>query len=123
VCESFTLSRSLTLPGSLRASVARRRAHNFASLDRPERNCTLSPSPDHASSANYHFDLWQSQEFLQAVSDWDIDGLIIGGVELICYVLYAVLGAEERGFTYVVPRDVVSGMRSTEQVPNHALRA
>jgi nicotinamidase-related amidase len=70
----------------------------------------------------YRFDLWQSREFAQALSEWDIDGLIIGGVELICCVLYAVLGAEERGFTYVVAQDLVSGMRSSEQVANPAVR-
>lgn len=71
----------------------------------------------------YRFDLWQSQKFAQALADWDIDGLIIGGVELICCVLYAVLGAEERGFPYVIPMDLVSGVRSSEQVANRAVRA
>jgi len=70
----------------------------------------------------YRFDLWQSQEFAQALSDWDIEGLIIGGVELICCVLYAVLGAEERGYSYVVPRDLVSGMHSSERIANRAVR-
>jgi nicotinamidase-related amidase len=68
----------------------------------------------------HRFDIWQSQEFNDALSEWDIDGLIIGGVELICCVLYAVLGAEERGFQYVVPQDIVSGMRSSEAVANQA---
>ena len=68
------------------------------------------------------FDVWQSHEFMQVLSDWDIDGLIIGGVELACCVLYAVLGAEERGYAYVVPQDLVSGMRSSEQVANRAVR-
>jgi nicotinamidase-related amidase len=70
----------------------------------------------------YRYDIWQSQEFTQALSEWDIDGLIIGGVELICCVLYAMLGADERGFTYVVPQDLVSGMRSSEQVASRAVR-
>jgi nicotinamidase-related amidase len=70
----------------------------------------------------YRFDLWQSEEFVQALSDWDIGGLIIGGVELICCVLHAVLGAEERGYSYVVPLGLVSGMRSSEQVANRAVR-
>ena len=72
--------------------------------------------------SKYRFDVWQSQEFLRALADWDIDGLVIGGVELICCVLYAVLGAEERGFHYVVPQDLVSGMRSSERVANRAVR-
>lgn len=71
----------------------------------------------------YRFDVWHSPEFRQALSDWDINGLIIGGVELICCVLYAVLGAEENGYAYVVPQDLVSGMRSSEQVANRAVRA
>jgi nicotinamidase-related amidase len=71
----------------------------------------------------YRFDVWQSQDFMQALSDWGIDGLIIGGVELICCVLYAVLGAEERGYAYVVPQDMVSGMRSSEQAANRSVRA
>ncbi len=62
----------------------------------------------------------QAADFLTVLEDWDIDGLIIGGVELICCVLYAALGAEERGFHYVVPQDIVSGMRSSEQVANSA---
>jgi nicotinamidase-related amidase len=70
----------------------------------------------------YRYDIWQSPEFLAALADWDIDGLVIGGVELTCCVLYAVLGAEERGFHYVVPMDLVSGIRSSEPVANGAAR-
>ena len=36
------------------------------------------------------FDVWQSPEFLGVLAAWDIDGLVIGGVEL----RYATLGAE-----------------------------
>lgn len=70
----------------------------------------------------YRFDIWQSREFLDALAVWEIDGLIIGGVELVCCVLYAVLGAEERGFHYVVPQDLISGMRSSES-SNSAVRS
>ncbi len=83
----------------------------------------LEPVAESRVVRKYRFDIWQSEEFLRALSDWDIDGLIIGGVELICCVLYAILGAEERGFAYVVPLDLVSGMRSTEQTGNRAVRA
>ena len=55
------------------------------------------------------FDVWQSPEFLGVLAEWDIDGLVVGGVEPQCGVLYATLGAEERGFHYVVASDLVSG--------------
>lgn len=45
-----------------------------------------------------------------------IQGFVITGVELRCCVLYAVLGAEERGFRYVVPQDLVSGQDHDEAV-------
>lgn len=70
----------------------------------------------------YRFDVWQSSEFRSALEDWDIDGLVIGGVELQCCVLYAVLGAEERGYHYVVPQDLVSGIDACEQTSNRAVR-
>jgi len=82
----------------------------------------IEPVPGSRVVSKYRFDIWQSQEFLRALADWDIDGLVIGGVELVCCVLYAVLGAEERGFHYVVPQDLVSGMRSSERVANRAVR-
>jgi len=70
----------------------------------------------------HRFDIWQSAEFLDALADWDIDGLVIGGVELQCCVLYAVLGAEERGFHYVVPQDLVSGIDRCETTSNPVVR-
>ncbi len=82
----------------------------------------IEPVPGSRVVRKYRYDIWQSQEFLEVLSDWGIDGLIIGGVELTCCVLYAVLGAQERGFHYVVPIDLVSGMRSSEQAGNSAVR-
>ena len=82
----------------------------------------IEPVAGSLTVRKYRFDVWQSQEFTRALSGWDIDGLIIAGVELICCVLYAVLGAEERGYTYVVPADLVSGMLSSEQPANQAVR-
>ncbi|WP_433372188.1 cysteine hydrolase family protein [Actinoplanes sp. CA-142083] len=70
----------------------------------------------------HRFDIWQSQQFLDVLADWDIDGLVIGGVELQCCVLHAVLGAEERGFHYVVPQDLVSGIDRCETTSNRAVR-
>lgn len=68
------------------------------------------------------FDIWQSREFLDLVAEQGIDGLIIGGIELQCCVLHAVLGAEERGFHYVVPQDLVSGIDRCEQTSNPVVR-
>jgi nicotinamidase-related amidase len=82
----------------------------------------IEPVPGSRVVRKYRFDIWHSQEFVQALADWDIDGLIFGGVELICCVLHAVLGAEECGFSYVVAQDLVSGMRSSEQPANRAVR-
>ncbi len=59
----------------------------------------ITPVPGSRVVRKYRYDIWQSQEVL---SDWDIDGLIICGVELTCCV--------------------VSGMRSTEQTGNSAIR-
>jgi nicotinamidase-related amidase len=64
----------------------------------------------------HRFDIWQSQEFGDALAALGVQGLIIGGVELRCCVLYAVLGAEERGYRYVVPHDLVSGQDHDEAV-------
>ncbi len=46
----------------------------------------IEPVPGSRIARKYRYDIWQSQEFLEALSDWDIDGLIIGGVELTCCV-------------------------------------
>src|SRR6185437_5161288 len=64
----------------------------------------------------YRFDIWRSQEFGEVLAARGIQGLIIGGVELRCCVLYAVLGAEERGYRYVVPHDLVSGQDNDEAI-------
>jgi nicotinamidase-related amidase len=70
----------------------------------------------------HRFDSWQSPEFVEALDRHDVDGLVICGVELVCCVLYAVLGAAERGYHYVVPRDLVSGQDPGEQTDNQAVR-
>jgi nicotinamidase-related amidase len=68
------------------------------------------------------FDVWQSQAFLKRLEDWEIDGIIICGLELQCCLLYAVLGASERGFHYVVPLNLVSGLDSCETTSNRAVK-
>jgi nicotinamidase-related amidase len=45
----------------------------------------------------HRFDCWQSSAFTDELQRRDIDGLVIGGAELARCVLYAVLGAGERG--------------------------
>ena len=83
----------------------------------------MRPVPGSRVVRKHRFDIWQSPEFLDALAEWDVDGLVIGGVELQCCVLYAVLGAEERGFHYVVPQDLVSGIDRCETTSNPAVRA
>ncbi|TCC48836.1 isochorismatase family protein [Kribbella capetownensis] len=58
-------------------------------------------------------------EFLSAN---DIDGLVICGVELVCCVLYAILGASERGYHYLVAPDLVSGQDFGDETDNRAVR-
>jgi nicotinamidase-related amidase len=68
------------------------------------------------------FDTWQSQEFVDVLETRDIDGLVICGVELVCCILYAVLGAQERGYHYLVPRDLVCGQDFGDETDNRAVR-
>ncbi len=57
-----------------------------------------------------NFDIWQNKKFVNFLDKNHIETLIITGVEIACCVLYAILGAEERGFSIVVPKDLVSGV-------------
>lgn len=70
----------------------------------------------------HRYDCWQSPSFGEFLNAKDIDGLVIGGVELVCCVLYAVLGAAERGYYYMVPQDLVSGQDPGDQTGNKAVR-
>ena len=83
---------------------------------------SVPPVPGSRVVRKHRFDIWQSREFVDTLAEWDIDGLVLGGVELQCCVLYAVLGAEERGFHYVVPQDLVSGIDRCEPTSNRAVR-
>jgi nicotinamidase-related amidase len=108
-----------------RLDLRQRRKEEHSRLCRagtPGADLFIEPVPGSRVVRKDRFDIWQSREFLDALADWDIDGLIIGGVELICCVLHAVLGAEERGYRYLVPLDLVSGIRSTEHPANRAVR-
>lgn len=82
----------------------------------------VDPIPEGHVVTKYRFDIWQSQEFLDLLEHLGVEGLIIGGVELCCCVLYAVLGAEERGYHYVVAQDLVSGQDPGAETYNRAVR-
>jgi nicotinamidase-related amidase len=82
----------------------------------------VDPVPGSAVVDKWRFDIWQSQQFTAQLDAWGIDGLVIGGVELQCCVLYAVLGAEERGYQYLVSQDLVSGLDSADSTYNRAVR-
>jgi nicotinamidase-related amidase len=70
----------------------------------------------------HRFDCWQSPDFVRELEDRDIDGLIICGVELVGCVLYAILGAGERGYHYLVPTDLISGRDTGDETDNKAVR-
>lgn len=82
----------------------------------------VPPVPGSRVVRKYRYDVWRSEEFTALLSEWDVDGLVIGGVELQCCVLYAVLGADERGYHYAVPPDLVSGIDRCDATSNRAVR-
>ncbi len=82
----------------------------------------VTPVPGSSVVVKYRYDCWQSPSFVGFLEDNDIDGLVICGVELVCCVLYAVLGAAERGYHYVVPQDLVSGQDPGDESDNKAVR-
>lgn len=68
------------------------------------------------------YDCWRSPGLVAALDRGGIEGLVICGVELVCCVLYAILGADERGYDYLVPQDLVSGQDNGDLTDNHAVR-
>lgn len=82
----------------------------------------LDPVPGSAVVVKHRFDCWQSSAFTDELQREDIDGLVICGVELVCCVLYAVLGAGERGYHYLVPTDLISGQDFGDATDNQAVR-
>jgi len=68
------------------------------------------------------FDIWRSRQFLDYLERVEPDGFVIAGVELACCILYAVLGADEMGYRYSVPQDLVSGIDPGGQTYNRAVR-
>jgi nicotinamidase-related amidase len=82
----------------------------------------VDPVPGAVIVTKNRFDCWQSREFTDFIESRDVDGLVIAGVELVCCVLYAVLGASERGYHYLVPEDLVSGQDLGDDTDNRAVR-
>lgn len=82
----------------------------------------IKPVAGSAVVTKDRFDIWRSDDFRRTLDDREIEGLIIAGVELCCCVLYAVLGAEERGYRYVVPQDLISGLDTGDATYNLAVR-
>ncbi|GAA4214142.1 cysteine hydrolase family protein [Actinocatenispora rupis] len=82
----------------------------------------LPPLPGARVVRKHRYDVWQSPEFHAVLADWDVDGLVIAGVELQCCVLYAVLGADEHGYDYAVPQELVSGIDRCDDGSNRAVR-
>ena len=68
-----------------------------------------------------NFDIWQNKKFVKFLADHKIETLIVTGVEIVCCILYAVLGAEERGFKTVIPRDLVSGVDEDKKEQDNLL--
>jgi nicotinamidase-related amidase len=115
-----------------------RQVHDDARLDERQRRwerqpsaCRMSPDgrdlfiepvPGAGVVDKARFDIWRSAPFVDALEASNIDGLVIAGVDLSWCVLYAVLGAAERGYPYVVPQDLVSGLDTCEQTSNRAVR-
>jgi nicotinamidase-related amidase len=82
----------------------------------------VEPVPGSAVVVKYRYDCWQSAEFLDYLDAHAIDGLVICGVELVCCVMYAILGAAERGYSYLIPERLVSGQDTGDETDNRAVR-
>lgn len=82
----------------------------------------IEPVPGSVVVTKPRFDVWQSREFLDYLAADPIDGFVIAGVELRCCVLFAVLGADEHGYRFVVPQDLVSGLDSGDDSYNATAR-
>ncbi|MGA8116780.1 MAG: isochorismatase family cysteine hydrolase [Actinocatenispora sp.] len=82
----------------------------------------VEPVPAATVITKYRFDIWQSTEFLDFLDRHEVEGLVIAGVELRCCVLFAAMGADERGYRFVVPQDLVSGLDEGDATYNGAAR-
>jgi len=86
------------------------------------RNLFIEPVSGGVVVDKARFDVWQSATFRDVLQSSKIDGLVIGGVDLSWCVLYAVLGAAERGYDYVVPQDLISGLDTCAKTSTRAVR-
>lgn len=82
----------------------------------------IEPVPGSVVVTKPRFDVWQSREFLDYLAADPVDGFVIAGVELRCCVLFATFGADERGYRFVVPQDLVSGLDPGDDTYNLAAR-
>lgn len=82
----------------------------------------IEPVPGSVVITKPRFDVWQSREFLGYLAAVPVDGFVIAGVELRCCVLFAVFGADERGYRFIVPQDLVSGLDCGDDSYNAAAR-
>lgn len=82
----------------------------------------IEPIPGSSVVTKYRYDIWQSAEFTGYLAAHDIDAVVICGDELSHCVLYAMLGAAERGFHYLVAEDLVSGSDKADDTYNLAVR-
>lgn len=70
----------------------------------------------------YNFDIWQNKRFARFLDKNKINNLIITGVETTCCILFAVLGADERGFKMIMPKDLISSADSWKKESNLLLK-
>jgi nicotinamidase-related amidase len=82
----------------------------------------IEPISGSAVVVKDRYDCWQSAEFRAYLDLHGVEGLVVCGVELVCCVLYAILGAAERGYHYLVPEHLVSGQDVGDQTDNRAVR-
>lgn len=82
----------------------------------------VTPVPGSTVVTKNRFDIWQSREFLAYVEQRNPEGFVICGFELCCCILFALLGADERGYRYTASQDLVSGLDSGDATYNRAVR-
>lgn len=82
----------------------------------------LPPVPGAHVVTKRRFDVWQSREFTELLAELGIEGLVLAGLELRCCLLYAVMGADERGYRYTVPQDLISGVDAGNATFNRNVR-
>jgi len=82
----------------------------------------LSPVEGAHVITKHRFDTWQSKKFTGLLDDLGIEGLVFAGLELRCCLLFAVMGADERGCRYTAPQDLISGVDDGNETYNMHVR-